>query len=364
MKTIKLLIIIPVFIGLVSCGGKKEEKQTELLRPVKYSQVIQVGGSFERTFTGISKSANEANLSFRSSGLLISFPIKAGQKVNRGQLLGSLDDKDAQLAYQQAKASLENNRVQLKNTESNLRRIKDLYLANNATLSDYEQAKSQYASAKANYESAEKSLELKQSQLEYLKIYAPADGTVAVTNVKENEVVQAGSPVVVLYFGDELEVEAGVAESYISMLSKDDPVNIRFTAKENMVFDGEITEIGLAKTGAGVYPVTVTVMNITSDIRAGMPAEVTFSFTAGSGEPRLVVPPSAVNQDSNGNFVYKLNPQDSVYVVAKQIVQIGQLYPEGFEIISGLNEGEFVATAGLSTLYDGKRVSLLTDKIN
>jgi hypothetical protein len=50
-----------------------------------------------------------------------------------------------------------------------------------------------------------------------------------------------------------------------------------------------------------------------------------------------------------------------VYVAEKKIITIGNLVPEGFELVSGLEEGDIVATAGLKSLMNGMDVKLLND---
>jgi multidrug efflux system membrane fusion protein len=50
-----------------------------------------------------------------------------------------------------------------------------------------------------------------------------------------------------------------------------------------------------------------------------------------------------------------------VFVAEKKIITIGELLPEGFELISGLEEGEIVATAGLKSLMNGTEVKLIND---
>lgn len=90
-----------------------------------------------------------------------------------------------------------------------------------------------------------------------------------------------------------------------------------------------------------------------------MTANVTFSFSnqqaAGS---RLVVPAKAVGEDGNGRFVFLIEESAQSATVRKQPVQVGALSLDGFEIVSGLTEGQKIATAGLQTLINGQQVSL------
>ena len=112
---------------------------------------------------------------------------------------------------------------------------------------------------------------------------------------------------------------------------------------------------------AATFPVDIEILNPTADIRPGMAANVTFNF--GNGESAqdnmLVVPVKAVGEDGNGNFVFLIESDDSkTGVVKRQQVEIGQMTTDGFEIKSGLSQGQFIATAGLQTLLEGQKVRL------
>ena len=49
---------------------------------------------------------------------------------------------------------------------------------------------------------------------------------------------------------------------------------------------------------------------------------------------------------------------EDAYLVKRKQVQIGGLLSSGFEVLSGLEEGQIVATAGLNSLLDGMKVRL------
>ena len=72
----------------------------------------------------------------------------------------------------------------------------------------------------------------------------------------------------------------------------------------------------------------------------------------------MVVPANAVGEDGNGRFVFIIEESDEMTTVNKQPITIGNLTPEGFEVVSGLRIGQKIATAGLQTLLDGQEVKL------
>jgi len=91
-----------------------------------------------------------------------------------------------------------------------------------------------------------------------------------------------------------------------------------------------------------------------------MAAKVTFRFGDEEAKPsQLVVPVKAVGDDPQGNFVFVLEKENEHYVAQKKHIEVGALVSDGFIVLSGLKEGDLVAIAGLRSLFDGRKVTLL-----
>ena len=69
----------------------------------------------------------------------------------------------------------------------------------------------------------------------------------------------------------------------------------------------------------------------------------------------------AVGEGVDGRFVFVLEEEGGNYVAKRKNIEIGELFPEGFIVKSGLKEGDRVATAGLRSLLDGMTVKLLEE---
>ena len=360
MNTINNIIFFLILIIFIGCGNKENSKKEVILKPVKYSVVKLTGGLQEKNFSGTSQSGSQAKLSFRANGLITKLNVKVGSRVKKGQLLAKLDSKDSQLGYENAKTNLINAEIQLKTAKSSLNRIKQLYLANNASLNDYEKAKSSFSTANSSFESAKKSLDLKASQLEYSKIISPTNGVVTAVNSEINEFINAGSPVVVISSQkDNIEINIGIPEAYISKVKNGKYVKVNFSSIPNKEFKGVITEVGYSTAGFLTYPVTVKILNNSSEIRPGMPANVFFKFGNKNELSNLTVNVKAVSEDAEGNFVYVISKDGKDYKVTKQKIEIGPLNNNGFIVLSGLKENDMVAIAGLRSLYNGRKVKLL-----
>ena len=74
-----------------------------------------------------------------------------------------------------------------------------------------------------------------------------------------------------------------------------------------------------------------------------------------------MVPSVAVGEDQEGSFVYLLEEQkDGTGIVRRQPVRIGELTPEGLEILDGLRNGAHIVTGGVRRLHDSQPVRLMS----
>ncbi|RCT55052.1 efflux RND transporter periplasmic adaptor subunit [Winogradskyella sp. KYW1333] len=348
-----------IFCFLLSCG-ENEVKEEVVLRPVRYSEVGYVGGDKSRSFSGTAKTEKIINLSFRSSGIVTKLDMKLGQKVRKNDLLGTLDNVSARLNYESAIESKNSSESQMNTAKLALNRVRTLYEKGSSSLSDYEDAKNSYRTAVASFESSKRSVAIQQDQIRFGYLYAPEDGVIASVSAEVDENVSPGQTIGVLNAGSAIEISLGLPESVINAVKKDMKVRVSFTAIPEENFNAVVTEVAPAvDQNTSTYPVTVMVTDRDDRIKSGMAASVNFEFVSESLDKKtMVVPANAVGEDGNGRFVFIIEESDEMTTVNKQPITIGNLTPEGFEVVSGLQIGQKIATAGLQTLLDGQEVKL------
>ena len=360
-KRVSTFCLAGVLLVFAGCREEEPEK-APVLRPVSYEEVGYRGGGNVRTFSGTAETDKVIDLSFRSSGIITRFDIRLGQQVTKGQLMAQLDNVQARLAYEQALSSQNSAASQMNTAKLNFERVRSLYEKGSASLSDFENAKNSFRTAEASHESAERSVAIQREQISYAFIYAPEDGIIASVTAEVDENVSAGQPVAVLNAGADMEISLGLPESVITRVQPNTEVQIAFTSLPGMTFMGVCTEVSPSvDPNTATYPVRVRVIDPTENIRSGMTANVTFNFDeleASSPESVLIVPAKAVGEDGGGRFVFLLEEQGTSARVKKQVVQIGALTTEGFEVLDGLEAGQKIATAGLQTLLNGQEVRL------
>jgi RND family efflux transporter MFP subunit len=355
-KSFSYLLLLLVVLILVSC--KEKEKITEVIRPVRTEQVFSTGGERIRTFSGLVQAGTESNLSFKVPGTVQKVNVEIGSKVSTGQLLIQLDPTDYDIQVKETENARDLARAAEIQAESNYERMRALYENRSASRSALDAARAAYESAHEQDNIAKKRRKLARNQLEYTSLKAPAAGAVSDVMVEENENVQSGQSVLILTSGSDLEVKIAIPEVLIAQIKEGDEVTIVLDAIKGKEFKAMITEVGVASTAyATTYPVMVRFAETDPDIRPGMAAEVMFTFKSERDQECYLVPPAAVSEDRLGRFVYIVEPAEKGFgIVQKKPVEIGELTPDGLEVLKGIEDGDYLVTAGVSRIQDSLKV--------
>lgn len=356
---IKPRTVITLFlIGILLAGCGSDPPQEEVLRPVRYMEVFESGATRVRSFSGIAEAGVESNLSFKVGGTLESVAVEVGSRVRRGSLIARLDQRDYELAVQEAEAGLRQARSEAQAAANEYERVKRLWENENASKSQLDQARAAAESSEAAVSTVEKRLEQAQLQLSYTRLTAPRDGQIASVPVEVNENVKAGQLVAVLTAGTRPKVTVTVPEQLIAKIDAGKQVKVIFDAIPGEEFAATITEVGVTSADIGTtFPVTALLDESAPEVRPGMAAQVAITFGEGEGISRIVLPSAAVAEDHEGRYVLLLEPgENETGRVRRQAVEVGALTEEGLELLSGVEEGDLVVTAGVSRIVDGQEV--------
>lgn len=353
-----LLIVSLLMTGLSACGGEIPEAEP-VLRPVRYHRVTEGGLETMRTLVGVAKAGVEADLSFRVEGTVREVNVDLGNAVREGEVLARLDAVDYELQVEEAEAGLAQAGAALRKSEADFDRTRALYENNNASKSELDAARAGAESARSQVDAASKRLELARQQLAYTVLRAPTDGAIALTDIEVNEHVEAGDPVFMMTSGSLAEVEFAVPEIMIAEIEVGFPVAVALDVLPGREFPAEITEVGVAVTGASAtFAATARLLEEVQQVKSGMAAEVIFHFESEDSAGSLTVPWVAVGEDRDGRFVFVLEPQsEGVGTVHRRAVSVGDI-GQSIEILDGITAGELVVTAGTRRLTDGMRVKL------
>ena len=352
-------LVVTLLLVLLACG-KEKSNSTEEVKSVVYEKVEKKEYSVKRAYSGTVNTEALSNLSFRVSGTINNRIAQLGDTVKTGQILATLDPIEYQLNYQQALSNLDKGSANLAESTANFKRSEALYLENSISKASYDSATANYKSAISSVKALEDAVNLAKVNLSYTMLTAPSDGTIGQVKSEVNQNVSPNTVVFVLNTFGERYVEFNVSQSVVGDLKLGEEVQIEITSLNNLKIKGTITNIGTLSVGyGGTYPVKAKIVDPLDTVKVGMTAKVI--VTTDNTNKVIAVPLTSILTAPNGDkYVYIVtNLENNIGIVKKQIVTLGATTEVGTEIVTGLNNGDYVVTKGSSVLLEDQKVSLL-----
>lgn len=317
-------------------------QQGEIKRvPVKVKEMSREVFRHYVEITGLVNSEENVLLSAEASGRVEAILVEEGDLVKKGQLLVRLNDDAIKQQLEEARAAYEL-------SETTYQRRKALWEKDSIG------SEIEYLNAQTNFKAAKNRLGQAEARYENTRLKAPVNGRVDNITVNEGEYVGMGTPIVRVVDMTSLEVEAELSENYLKSIDKGDSVIVRIPA-----LDIKQTQ---AVTFAGQYinpdnrsfTVKVALDNADEMLKPNLLADL--SFLDYQNPEALVVPAIAVKQDLKGQFVYVVVDKEGGPQTEKRYVERGRSFRDQTEILSGLEPGDQVVTAGFNEVSPGEEV--------
>ncbi|MFM9851251.1 MAG: efflux RND transporter periplasmic adaptor subunit [Sphingomonadaceae bacterium] len=339
----RCLLIAGVALAVSACHTAPPPKPAEA-RIVDVA-IAQVGeAQIAETVTGVGtvRLRQETALAFTSAGRVSRIMVVAGDRVAKGQLLATLDATtvNAQLGAadaEQIRAAAE------------LRRSKTLY-------ADGWVSKVRVDTAQAAYDAATATVRARRFATDTARIFAPSAGVVLARSVEPSQVVDAGTPIIVV--GEEAGgyvLKVPVADRDAARLAAGAPAQVTIASLGTAPITGQIVQIGgRADQGTGTFEVEIGLPR-SARLRSGQIGEVAIVVRDQSQARALVMPAAALFAPRAGEgFVY-LVAGGSERVSLRKVI-ISDARDGGIHVISGLNPGDWVVVSGVDRLSDKAQV--------
>lgn len=280
-------------------------------------------------------------LNFSVIGTVAHVWVSEGERVQKGQLLASLDDVSYRNAFEMALASE-------KQAEDAYKRMETLYKNGNL-------AEIKMIDIETKYQQAKSAKAIAKKYLEYCQLVAPVDGFIGKRSIEPGMTTVSNLSALTIVKIEYVYAVASVSENEIASVQKGQKAMVSISALGKEIFQGTVYEIGvIADPIAHCYKVKIRLPNPDYRIKPGMICDINI-HTQQPANP-LVVPSHAVQVNENKiPFVFVVQNQKAFI----KPVQTGRLFPEGIEITQGLNEGEKVVISGFQKLVDHAPVAIL-----
>ncbi len=403
MRKLAPALLLCTALILSGCGNLNATKETttisEAERPIAVSvQTVQAGDiAKSNTFSGRTKSSGDTSVTAETVGKIQKVHVTVGQRVQKGDVLLTIDGTDLNKSIEQAKVSLETAKrsyesavggsvasqlSQLENAVANAqlgyneaKRNYEMYEALyeaetitedqfkkielsllqaeqglNAAKNTLEITKNQVIPesqklAQQNVSQAQLAYETAQSNLSKLTITAPVSGTITTSNFKAGEMIAQSAPAFVISNLGTLEVELQVTDTEVPKFKSGNTLEVKISDIDVKGTVSEVSTVPHAQTG--LYTVDIAIDNSNNNFLAGMAAEV--KLVDKQSTDTLLITKNAVFEEDGQQYVYVCKDNFAV----KTPVTTGLTNIDTIEITSGINAGDVVVIEGLSLIGDG-----------
>lgn len=400
-----------LFLVYGSTAHAQENEQDEArARPIKSTVVKRSAAQFTRTYPAVVLPAQQAELSFRFSGRIIELPVRAAAAVEQNDVIARLDPRDfeadvkrisseleqaqAQFAAMTAgaraediaaiEANIDAAKAQLRVTQDQFDRTNKLLERALVTRAQVEDERGKVDVAEANLRARQEELnkalagaraEEVQAQQAVIRgleeqlatakenladavLRAPFEGVVAVRQVDNFTNVQANQTIVILQRVDDIELGFDIPAADVSRLATgNDGVKVaQLDAIPGQSFSVDLVEFSTeADRITQTFRARVSMKapeNVV--ILPGMSGRITVAGEQDEiGEIRI--PAVALSSSPDGRaFVWIIDQAENR--VSKRWVETDSLSGDEVIIVNGLEDGEMIATAGVSFLQEGMQV--------
>lgn len=334
---LNLLCFTSIIYSCATRGeNKKAEKSTSqaLIADAVVLKEVNLENNVFTTGTLISNEFIE--LKAPIAGTIIKISIREGEKVNAGQKLVQLDDREWQ-------AQLRRFQAQLSVAERNLERNQSLLEINGISQEIVDQAEGTVAVLKANV--AEIQVKIDQASVE-----APFDGFVGLRSISIGEFVTAGTSMASLVQSNPIKLDFSLPGKYASQLRPGQQVNFGVDgAPDTLIASIYAVEPRLDESSRTIR-VRAKAKNNRGNLFPG--AFVNVKITLDLIANTVVVPTESVIPELNVQKVFLIRDGKAV----GQNVDLGIRSGKFVQITGGLEAGDTVLTTGLLQVQEGQPV--------
>ncbi len=354
------------------------------------------------------------------AGKLVSTPVNIGDFVRQGDIIARLDDRDARLRIKEAEidvrqaevgvrqaearlgldrkgnfnesiipevraanANYEQALAEQKLAETNERRYRELVETGDAAMMLYDQYRTARDTARARSNSARQALEAAKNtarqsneavrnarvevdsarnQLEIARkavadmvVKSPYSGFVSARGIAIGEFVSTSTALITLVRTNPIKAQLAVGEADVPTVTPGMSVSLEVEAWKDRKFAGSVSAVNpsIDPTSRSAV-VEAQVENGDNALRSGMFA--TARILRPGGSKGVFVPKAAVLGDANTQSYRVFVIQEGVAKL--RVVQLGQEENDTWQILSGVEAEEIVATSNLDKLFEGAKVAM------
>jgi len=355
-------IILMTTLALIACG-KKDDTALQGVMPAMPVTVVELKTSSVPISTesvAQTEGSKEVEIRPRVGGILLKKLFDEGAPIKAGQAMFLIDPVPFQIALENAKAQLSQQKARAEQAQREAQRLQGLIATQSISQREADNATSDNALARAGLSQYEASVREAELNLSYTTVTSPISGIAGRFEFSEGALVNANS-------------------SLLTKVNQISPIWVRFSLS-----DSEAAQLGARLTQANVKDVALILaggeeyahkgkLNFaastidpqlgTQQLRATfentdkrlLPGQfVRIRVTTGHQDGVFVVPQTSVLTNDQGKFVFVINEKNEATI---RPIVAGNWVGQDWIVLSGLKAGEKIAIDNIIKLRPGAIVS-------
>ncbi len=350
IQVIVAVLIVPVLVSasLVSCTDSKSESLKIVRKsdpiPVKILELESIDQSTPILTSGKITTDNETQLAFKTGGVLDQVFVQEGDRINRGQLLATLNLREINAVVSQSKFLLEKSQRDFERTEN-------LFRDSVATLE-------QMQNARTALDVAREQLQATEFNKQFSKIVAPQNGFVLRKFVNPGQVIAIGAPVLLVngVSNNGWLLRVNASDKQWAAIQLNNKANVTLDAFAGREFQAKVLRKSETSDPAtGTFSVDLLVKNEDEKLVSGMFGSA--KITTARKTKVWSVPYEAV-LDANGNEGFVFVTPD--YKTAIKVpVTISSIEKDKVSITGGFEKVSTLIVSGSAYLNDQADITII-----
>jgi RND family efflux transporter MFP subunit len=336
-----LALLVIIVAVLYMAGTFSETKEAGLKSPSVSDYKGQIVVVETQTITrkeqvpGTVIAKQNTQISSRIMAQVEQLNVRAGDKVNKGDLLVSLQQDDFKTQLAQSQAQINAIQASLTQAKNQLARVDNMYAKSLVSISDLDDAKAKFDNLSANLAIANQQQEQAKVELGYTRITAPISGVVVERLVEPGDTVTPGNPLLALYNPQQLQIEFNVRESQAVKLQIGQTLNVILPSLE-LSAQGTVSEIVPVADNAARSLLIRLEIETKTGLIPGLYAQLQLPLNSEQG---ILVDPSWIHEFGQLSMLYVVENNN----IERRFVRLGEVIGTKQHVNAGLMPGDKLA---------------------
>ena len=347
MAAVALLVAVIIVVFFYRLYGRIAGQQAFGFPPPVVEVVEAQKGEIEVVVSALGTLQADQAIVLRPeiTGIVTSIDFKDGERIEAGDVVIKLDDRDLKARVAQAEARLTLTQANYQRAERLLKQGSGTARARDEALNDFKSAEAEVAAAR--------------TALDRATITAPFSGIIGLRQVSIGQYLTAGQDIATLADVDNLRIDFQVSEVFLTQVKRGQNVKVTFDALPGEEYEGIISAVDpVVSIDGRSLSVRALIRNEGDRLRPGLFGRI--EIVVDTRDSILLPESSIVASPAGGNAVFQVVDGKAQMTSVK----IGERRPGQVEILSGVEPGALVIFAGQLKVQDGGEVEIVSSEEN